>query len=74
MSAISGSRNWVIGEYGLRRIKKKRNPIGARLYTDHGKVSTYSSSSKLTSFFKGQSMSEADNFKSSESALLNQLA
>jgi hypothetical protein len=63
IDGIGGSRNWAGGEYGEKRSRKKRNMIGNRLNTEQGKISTYSSSSKLTSMLRGQSMSEADNFK-----------
>lgn len=66
------SRRWARGEYPDKKSRKKKPLYGNKLPTEQ-KTSTYSSSSRLTSYLKGQSLSDAENFKASESVFFNQL-
>jgi hypothetical protein len=56
---LESRAQWANGEYNERRTKSKRKPgMGHRLGSEHhGKTSTYSSSSRLTSMLRGQSVS-----------------
>ncbi len=61
-------------DFTERKTRKKLPHIFNHASTDYGKISSFSSNSKIQSYLRGNSLAENDAFKQTDSAIINQIS